>query len=262
MAKTAGTRKGTTKVVTWVTLVIAAALGTEIGLAATQTHPTPGPNPAQLVQKALTAAGREAAFHYRAVWSSNGFSQVVVGDARPSSGTQSVSVGPDRFTVVCIDRIALFNGDADALRDQLGLVAATATKVAGEWIALTPSDGPYQYLEDSVTTSTALAQVRIAPLRSSPTRLVGGVEVSRITGQFPAAMTGQAVSGSAHLDLAARSDLPTAYAAGGSNAEQPWSSTVTFSRWGDHSAISPPTTKLSYSLLVNPSGAALSTPPA
>lgn len=262
MAKTARTRKRITNVVTWVTLVIVAALGTEIALAATQTRPTPSPSPLQLVQKALTAADKEAAFHYRSVWSSDGFSQVVVGDARPSSGTQSVSVGPDRFTVVCFDRIVLFKGDADALRDQLGLVAATATKVAGQWIALTPSDGPYQDLEDSVTTSTALEEVRIAPRRSSPARRVDGVEVSRITGEFPAVMTGQVVTGSARLDLLAGSDLPTAYAAGGSNAGQPWSTTVTFSRWGDRSAITPPTTKVSYSLLLNPSGSALHTPPA
>jgi hypothetical protein len=192
------------------------------------------------------AAGGSDAFHYRAVWRADGVSQIVVGDARPSSGSESVSVGDDRFSVVYTGQEAYFEGVAAALRDQLGLPATTASADAGKWISLQPSDGPFPSVEGGVTTSAALAQVLIAPSSISPAHRTHGLLLSRITGRIP---HGRVVTGWARLDLLSRSKLPAAYSAHGSDGGQSWSSTITFSGWGLNSAIKVPAMSLPLSSL-------------
>jgi hypothetical protein len=246
MARTPGVRTRTTRIATWVTLALVAFLGTEIGLAATQSRRVPAPGPVQLLHEALTAAGASDAFHYRAVWRADGVSQTVVGDARSSSGSESVSVGGDRFTVVYTGEEAYFEGGSAALRDQLGLAAPTASVDAGKWISLQPSDGPYPSIEEGVTTSAALAQVLIAPSATSPAHQTNGVLLSRITGRIP---HGRVVTGWARLDLVSRSKLPATYAAHGSGGAQSWSSTITFSRWGENNAIEAPAVALPFASL-------------
>jgi len=258
MARTPGVRTRTTRVATWVTLALVAGLGTEIGLAVTQAPTVRAPGPDQLLQQALRAGAAAPGFHYRAVWSADGFSQIVMGDARPSSGSESVAVGDDRFTVVSTGQVEYFQGDAAALRDQLGLSATKASVTAGKWLSLRQSDGPYPSVGDGVTTSAALAQVLIAPFATAPTRLARGVLVSRIEGRIP---HGRSVTGSARLDLMSRSKLPSSYAAHGSEDGQPWSSTISFSGWGDNSAIDAPSGALPFSSLQGSASASRSTPP-
>jgi hypothetical protein len=257
MARAPGVQARTTRIATWVTLGLVVFLGTEIGLATTQSPSVQAPGPVQLLHEALTAAGGSDAFHYRAVWSADGFSQVVVGDARPSSGSESVSVGSDRFTVVYTGQEAYFEGGAAALRDQLGLPAATASVDAGKWISLQQSDGPYPSVEEGVTTSAALAQVSIAPFATSPAHRTHGVLLSRITGRIP---HGRVVTGWARLDLLSRSKLPAAYSAHGSGGGQSWSSTISFSRWGANDAIEVPAGALPFSSLQRSALAPRNTP--
>ncbi|HEY5024530.1 MAG TPA: hypothetical protein VII76_06110 [Acidimicrobiales bacterium] len=239
----------TSRVATWVIVGLVAFLGTEIGLAATQSPNVAAPGPFQLLHQAMTAAGSTDAVHYRAVWRADGVSQVVVGDARPSSGSEIVSVGDDRFTVVSTGQLVYFKGDAAALRDQLGLPATTASGHAGSWISLQQSDGPYPSVAEGVTTSAALAEISIAPFSTAPVHRTHGVLLSRITGRIP---HGSVVSGWARLDLAARSKLPAVYSAHGSDAGQPWSSTITFSRWAASTAITAPVMALPFSSLQHP----------
>jgi len=245
MATTPGGTTRTTRIATWVTVAIVVFLAAEIGLAVAQSPRVRPPTPAQLLHEALTAAGASDAFHYRAVWSADGFSQIVVGDARPSSGSETVSVGSDRFTVVVSGQVAYFEGGAAALRDQLGLPAAAASVYAGNWISLQQSDGPYPSVE-GVTTSAALAQVLIAPSATSPARRIQGVLLSRITGRIP---HGHEVTGSARLDLLSSSNLPSVYSAHGADGGERWSTTITFSRWGVNSPVPAPAAALPFSYL-------------
>lgn len=257
MARAPGVRERTTRIASWVTLALVAILGTEIGLAVTQSPKARSPGPVQLLQEALTAARTENAFHYRAVWDADGVSQIVVGDARPSSGSESVSVGGDSFTVIFTDQLEYFQGDVTALRDQLGLPAPTAVASAGKWISLQQSDGPFPSVGEGITTSAALAQVVMAPFATWPAHRIHGVLLSRITGRIP---HGKVVTGSAQLDLLARSKLPEAYFAHGSEGGQPWSSTIAFSRWGDSTALVAPTGARPFSSIQDTGPASPTTP--
>jgi len=227
-----------TRVATWVMVVLVAVLGTEIGLAAAQSPTVRAPSAVQLLQEALTAARTADAFHYRAVWSTDGFSQIVEGDALPSSGKESVSVGDDRFTVVVTGQMAYLQGNAASLRDQLGLPAATALANAGTWISFQQSDGPYPSVNEGLTTSAALAQVVIAPSSTAPVHRTHRPPLSRIKGEIP---HGPMVTGSAQLELISRSKLPALYSARGSGGGEPWASTIAFSRWGEGVAVDAPT---------------------
>ena len=246
MARPPGEKSRTTRIATWVTLVLVAFLGIEIGLAATQAPKVRALSPIQLLHESLAAAGASDAFHYRSVWHAGGVSQIVVGDARPSSGSESVSVGDDQFTIVATGQGVYFQGVATALRDQLGLPLSTAAADAGKWISLQPSDGPYPSLQEGVTTSVALAQISIAPFARSATHKTHGMLLARITGRIP---HGRVVTDSARLDLSARSKLPAAYSAHGSGGGQSWSSTIVFSRWGADTAITIPAGAVSFSSL-------------
>ncbi|MGD0381641.1 MAG: hypothetical protein ABSC30_16840 [Acidimicrobiales bacterium] len=246
MARTPGGRARTTRIAMWFTLALVALFGAEIGLATSQSPRVRAPGPIQLLNETFRAAGRSDAFHYRAVWRADGVLQVVVGDARPSSGSESVAVGNDRFSVVYTGQEAYFEGVAAALRDQLGLPATTASADAGKWISLQQSDGPFPSVEEGVTTSAALGQVLIAPSAISPAHRTHGVLLTRITGRIP---HGRVVTGSARLDLLTRSKLPAAYSAHGSGGGQSWSSTITFSRWGANNAIEAPAGALPFSSL-------------
>ncbi|HYA67691.1 MAG TPA: hypothetical protein VED63_03065, partial [Acidimicrobiales bacterium] len=114
------------------------------------------------------------------------------------------------------------------------------------WISLRESDGPYPLLEEGLTTSAALAQIVIFPVSTSPTISAHGVRLFVVTGQIP---HGQVTTGSARLDFMARSKLPARYSARGSNDGQPWSTTITFSHWGETSSVDAPTGALPFSSL-------------
>ena len=243
MARASGRQARGARLATWFTLALVVALSTEIGLAFSQ---SPAASPGQILQEALTAAGRTDAFHYRAVWRADGVSQVIDGDARPASGSESVVVGGDRFSVVFTGRVVYFEGNADAVRDQLGLQPAKASIFAGRWVSIDESDSPFPSVEEGLTTSAALAQVLIAPSSDAPLRRPNGLEISRITGHVP---HGRHLTGSARLDLVARSRLPVEYVAGGSLGGQPWSSTIAFSRWGDDSGVTAPAGALPFASL-------------
>jgi hypothetical protein len=256
MARNPGPRPRSTKIATGVILAFVALLGTEIGLATTQSPKVRAPSPAEVLRETFSAAGGSDAFHYRAVWRADGVSQIVVGDARPSSGAESVSIGDERFSVVYTGQKEYFMGVVAALRDQLGLPEPIASADAGKWISLQPSDGPFASVEEGVTTSAALAQVMIAPTSISSAHRMHGLLVSRITGRIP---HDRVVTGRARLDLVSRSKLPAAYFAQVSGGHS-WSSVITFSGWGVNKAIKAPADALAFSLLQRPTPVPTTTP--
>ena len=239
-------------VATWVTFILVAAIGLEIALAATAPPTKAAPQPSQILRDSLVVAGARADFHYRARWQTGGLTQTIVGDARLSSGTQSVSVDGARFNAELVDQVVYVRGDAAALRNQLGLPPTTASSDAGKWISLQQSDGPYQSIEEGLTTETALSQVLIVPRAVTASRGTKGALSVRITGPIPPGTPNQVVTGSARLDVSARTKLPSSYLARGSNGGQPWSASITFTRWGEDVPVTTPPAALPFGSLHGP----------
>jgi hypothetical protein len=239
-------------IATGVTLALVAALGLEIALAATTPTTKAAPSPSQVLNDSLVTAAATANFHYRAVWQTSGLTQTIVGDARLSSGTQSVSVGGAQFSAELVDQVVYFRGNPAALRDQLGLPTTTALADAEKWISLQQSDEPYQAIEEGLTTETALSQVLIVPRAVAPGHPSPAAVPVRITGQIPPGTRNQVVTGSARLDVSARTKLPSSYLARGRNGGQPWSASITFTRWGEDVPVTTPAGALSFGSLRGP----------
>ena len=238
-------RRRITGVATGVTLILVVALGIEVALAATAPAAKPVAKPSKFHPVSLVAAGASASVHYRATWHTNGLTQTIVGDAGLSSGTRSVSVGGAQFSAVLVDRVVYFRGNAAALHDQLGLPTTSASADTEKWISLQQSDGPYQSIEEGLTTETALSQVLIIPSAVTAGHRRRGAGAVRITGRIPPGTRDQVVTGSARLDVAARSKLPSTYVAQGRNGGQPWSASITFTRWGENVPVTAPAGALS-----------------
>lgn len=239
-------------------LVAGGAVGLAIGLATrgggSGANGSPAPSTAAsaavaqaraLYRQALAAANASTGFHYVAVTSGD-TNQKFVGDAGQAGGTQVITTdstyGQEQFTLVLDAGTVYFQGNGPALRDQLGVPAASASTLAGRWISVAGGDGPYGVIAPGITVADQVGETTLIPLSAQTTS--AGV---RIAGTVPALQAG--ASGTAHLDVAAGSHLPTSYVVsitgGGTNT----TSTTTFGRWGTAPAVTAPAGAVAWSTL-------------
>ena len=233
-------------------LILGAAVGVTIGLvtrgSATSTATTPPRSPGSagaaaarataLYRQSLAAANASAGFHYVAVSTGGSGNQKFVGDAGQATGTQVITMdstyGTEQFTLVLVNTIVYFQGNAPSLRDQLGVPAAKAPALVGTWISVTSGDGPYGVIAPGITVADQVGQTPLVP--SSAQALPGGAV--RLIGTVPSASGSTA--GTAHLDIAAGSHLPTSYVVSTTVGGNAATSTTTFSQWGTAPTVTAP----------------------
>ena len=199
-----------------------------------------------LYQEALTAANNSPGFHYVAVSKGSNGNQTIAGDAGQDGGNQLITMdstyGPERFTLLLVSGVVYFQGNAPGLRDQLGVPAASAAGLVDKWISVSSGDAPYGVVAPGITVSDQVQEAGLVP--SSIKQLGGGAR--RITGTVPPQ---QGASGSAHLDVAAGSNLPVSYVSAVTDTGTTTTSTVTFSRWGTTPAVTTPSGAVAWSTL-------------
>jgi hypothetical protein len=241
-------------------LLIGGAVGVAIGLLTRGSATTPsstaslppsgaGAAAAQATtafRQALTAASASTGFHYVAV-TTGGTNQKFVGDAGQAGGTQVItmdsSYGSEQFTLVLTGGTVYFQGNAPALRDQLGVPAANTAGLAGKWISVASGDGPYGIIAPGITVADQVSGTVLVPtsIQTTPggrVRILGDVTSSQ-----------GSTSGTGHLDVAAGSHLPasyvTSFTAGGTST----TSTMTFSNWGTAPSVTAPAGAVAWSTL-------------
>ena len=220
----------------------------------TSSSPAISRTAARFLQASLNAARRAGSFHYVSNFTSQGSTQHTVGDAGPDSGRQVITIGSHSFTVLVIGTACYFQGDANTMVAQLGVSAAAATSHAGQWIALAPSDGPYQSVYAAVTAPSALSDnIAFKPQHDLGTSTVGTRSVQSIGGamtNFSASGQTQQARGTAEFDAAvARPHVPVRYVERGVINGQQADFTMTFSHWGERVGIVAPPGALSFSSL-------------
>ncbi|MDQ6847089.1 MAG: hypothetical protein M3019_05845 [Candidatus Dormibacteraeota bacterium] len=241
-------------------LIAGVAVGVPLGLLTRGTHATPSstatlaPSPPSaavaqataLYQQALTAANGSAGFHYVAVSKGSNGSQTITGDAGQDGGNQLITMdstyGPEKFTLLLVSGTVYFQGNGPALQDQLGVPGRDAPGLVDKWVSVSSGDAPYGVVAPGITVGDQVQEVGLTP--SSIKQLGGGAR--RITGTVAAQ---QGVSGAAHLDLAAGSNLPVAYVAAVTDTGTTTSSTTKFSRWGTAPAVTTPSGAVAWSTL-------------
>jgi len=241
-------------------LIAGVAVGVPLGLLTRGTHATPSstatlaPSPSSaavthataLYEQALSAANSSTGFHYVAVSKGSNGNQTITGDAGQDGGNQLITMdstyGPEKFTLLLMNGTVYFQGNGPALQDQLGVPAASAPGLADRWVSVSSGDAPYGVVAPGITVGDQVQEAGLTP--SSIKQLGGGAR--RIAGAVPAQ---QGATGSAHLDIAAGSNLPVSYVATVTDTGTTTTSTTTFSRWGMTPAVTPPAGAVAWSTL-------------
>lgn len=202
-----------------------------------------------LFQQAVTATRSSAGFHYVSVLQGPE-TQTIVGDAGPSGGRQAITLvagyGSEQFTLLLASNVVYFQGNAPAVEDQLGVAAADASKVAGKWVSVASSNGPYAVLQPGITTTSQASEIMLTP---SSTQAVtsGGATATSILGAVPA--TNGLPAGTGHLTIAPSSDLPISYVTSVAVGAVSETVTTTFSAWGTAPTVSVPSGVVAWSTL-------------
>jgi hypothetical protein len=203
-----------------------------------------------LYQQAVAATQASTGFHYVAA-STGGFPQTILGDAGQSGGRQAITVdsnfGAEQFTLLLVGTTVYFQGNVQALEDQLGVSAASAPSVAFKWVSVVHGNGPYGVLQPGITASSQATQMPLTPESSAKATAAGGVPATRISGVVPPANGLPAGTGS--LEIAPRTDLPISYTSTVSGGGVVLSFTTTFSAWGTAPSVSAPTGAIAWSNL-------------
>jgi hypothetical protein len=232
-----------------VTLVVGAAIGYPIGLLtragpASQSNVTsPASNAAgssavlarALYGQALAATRAAVGFHYVSVPTGDPVNQKTVGDAGANGGDQLItlnsSYGIEQFTLVLVSGVVYFQGNIPALEDQLGVAAVNTPSVAGKWVAVSSSDGPYHVIEPGITVADQATCIVLVPTSASRITTGDGRAASRIVGTVPMQRP-CTVTATGHLDVATGSHLPISYVWTTTGGPSAVSYTTTFSGWG------------------------------
>jgi hypothetical protein len=247
------------------TIIIGALGGVAVAFVTRQQVSTPGagatatpgltaPNAATalaLYQRAVVAMTAAPGFHYVSV-ATGPDSETITGDAGVSGGRQLItfnaSYGAEQFTLILVNGIVYFQGNAPAVEDQLGVATADAAKLAGKWVSVSNGDGPYSVLQPGITVADQAQEIPLTPASSSRITTAGGVAGYRIDGTIPA--SGGAPEETAHLDVIAASKIPVAYDSSFTDNGVAVTNTVTFSAWGTAPTVSAPTGAVAWSTLV------------
>lgn len=200
-----------------------------------------GKSPDQILSTAIASAEAETGVHYQLHATIGSQNQVVTGDAGGTEGEQEVASGTDVVDVQLIGATAYVKGNAGGLQHTIGLPATVAASYADRWIAVVSSDTLYQPITQAVTLRGIFGQLRPSGTHSAgaPTT-VDGQRAVGVRGGLPGQVA-QGVSGTAVLYVTTRRpNLPVAFSGEAQSATQHVTDIGTFSRWGEHLALTPP----------------------
>jgi hypothetical protein len=226
------------------TLATLAGVALLAGCSGTNTAPVPtAPGSATAVVAASLAAlkaGHAVHITISAILSSG--SITYSDDATPDGGRQyiTLSAGGD-VTVLYVGGVGYVEGDAQGLAGFMQVPLSQAQSLAGQWIAVHPGQqlgaSSYADIVAGITLSSVASEIALdAPLTLTAPATVAGQRATGVQGRVPASQQLPA-SARVTLDVAAAGSRPlreTVVASGG------FTSTTTFSDWGESVPLSPP----------------------
>lgn len=140
---------------------------------------------ASLYQTAIANITKAGSVHYTTHASSQGLSQVVVGKAGTTSGSQTLvaklgSHGTARAQLKLVGQTAYINANATFYTNS-GIT--TKTPPAGTWISMGPSDKAYQAVASGVTVGTLGADIALTGrITYGATARIGGFKAVAVKG--------------------------------------------------------------------------------
>jgi len=227
------------------------ALGAGVGIGAAIAPVSPVAAARNAVSQAVAAAEAARTYHYVQVSATNGSVDEIVGNATPDGGTQLITSGSDRYSLLLIHGVVYFKGNTSAVADQLGASQGVATRYAGRWIIITKANGAsfYRTFEEGITTRSNLAEI---DQTMEPTAVhhgtLNGRSVLEVSGPL---IIGNGVppSGTATLLIAAGSHRPISLEGQATVQSVTIRSDWTFSHYGETVSIHRPADAVPYARL-------------
>ena len=163
-------------------------------------------------------------------------------DAAADGGRQYITLSTGgSVTILYVGGVGYVEGDEQGLVGFMDVPSSEAQSLAGQWIAVHPGQelgaNSYADIVDGITLSSVASEIELAaPLTLTAPATVAGQRVVGVMGGVPASEQFPA-SARATLDVAAAGSRPVrekVVASGG------YTSTITFSDWGESLSLSPP----------------------
>jgi hypothetical protein len=163
-------------------------------------------------------------------------------DATADGGRQYITLSTGgSVTVLYVGGVGYVEGDAQGLVGFMQVPLSQAQSLAGEWIAVHPGEelgtNTYADIVAGITLSSVASEIALAaPLTLTPPATVAGQRAIGVRGGVPASDQLPA-STRATLDVAAAGSRPLRETVVASDG---YTSTTTFSDWGESVPLSPP----------------------
>jgi hypothetical protein len=206
----------------------------------------------QILSRADTAARAAGSVHFSSTTRQGSSSIVFSDDSAAGGGRQDITIsGGGQMTVLLVSGVGYVNGNVAALTGFLGLSAATAAQLAGQWISFSSSSPGYAQVADGVTTGSVLGEITpVGTLTKTASRTVDGQRLIGVRGPAPA--SAQMPKGSTITLYVAATGRPlpvTCLEGTGRNQTD-----ITLSHWGEQVSVSAPQTSVPVPAPTPPAG--------
>ena len=195
---------------------------------------------AVILQKSLAAARQTGTTHLVASQTLDGQVTTMTFDMTPQGSTGQLVLGTETVGLVTVDGTVYINGDAAYLSRDMGLPTPTAEKYGNQWLSVPASDDADLSQVAEFTQTTILIDEVLS--------LTGTIQKIPPTQVATVAMTGKladnalnqgSVGDTATIDIS--TTAPHYPVSLSSSDPQNGAQTLTFSNWGEHVTVTPPT---------------------
>jgi hypothetical protein len=192
----------------------------------------------QILSDAEAAATAAGSLHFSSATKEGSTSIDFTDDSSASGGRQVITLSDGgQMTVLVVSGVGYVNGNAEGLAGFLGMSEATATELAGKWIAVNSASPYYQQVVTGVTISSVLGEFApVGRLTSTARQTVDGQSVIGVRGTA-SSDSGLPADSTVTLYVAATGRPLPVSCIEGAGADK---NDVTFGHWGEPVSVSPP----------------------
>jgi hypothetical protein len=200
---------------------------------------------------AINAVGDQGV-HYASHAKQGNVAFTVSGDTGVKSGTQTLTLKEgstlEHMTVVSVGSTGYVKGNPTALKNVMGLSAATAKKYGGKWVSFDPANAHYSELVAGLLDSQVAGELKMSgPFHYGATKTIDGKSAVGVVGSV-SDNAGHSVSSTLWV-AASGPPLPIEQTTG-TSSKGTIAGTVTFTKWGENVAQKVPAHATAVSKLV------------
>ena len=172
----------------------------------------------------------------------------LIEDSGRQSGVETVAIGKERVSIILLNGMAYFSGNAAGLTSYFGLPKVLTSTIAGRWVSVSSTNSGFSSVVAGLTLASALKE-------ASPTGSITEGKMKKVRGQLTASIsgTGTATAPPTILFISAQGKhLPVEAVASRTSGELVSGEIATFSRWGEKVHVPTPSNAIPITSLSSP----------